>query len=69
MHVAGYNKRDCTDIERNRKTRLPTYCQQNSGVNLVTFVNEQSLVSSHHFEVLIGADHVLGLGREADFSK
>jgi len=40
-----------------------------------TFAKEQSLVSSQYFvnqnliEVLIGAEHVLGLEREADFSK
>jgi len=76
VHVAGNNStRDCTDIERNRKTRPPTSCHQNSGANLDTFAKEQSLVNSQYFvsqnliEVLIGADHVLGLEREADFSK
>ena len=75
VHVAGNSARDCTDIERNRETRPPTSCHQNSGANLDTFAKEQSLVSSQYFvnqnliEVLIGAEHVLGLEREADFSK
>ena len=75
VHVAGNSTRDCTDIERNRKTRPPTSCHQNSGPNLETFAKEQSLVSSQYFasqnliEVFIAADHVLGLGIEADFSK
>ena len=75
VHVAVNSARDCTDIERNCKTRLPTSCHQNSGANLDTFAKEQSLVSSQYvvsqnlIEVLIGADHVLGLEREADFSK
>jgi len=74
VHVAGNSARDCTDIERNRKTRSPTSCYQNSGANLDTFAKEQSLVSSQYFvsqnlsEVSIGVDHVLGLEREADFS-
>jgi len=43
--------------------------------NLDKFAKEQSLLSSQHFvsqrfdQVLIGADHVLGLKREADLSK
>jgi len=45
MHVAGKSARDCTDIERNRKTRPPPSCHQNSGANLDTFAKEQSLVS------------------------
>jgi len=63
------------DIERNRKTRPPTSCHQNLGANLDTFAKEQSPVSSQYFvsqnliEVLIGADHVLGLEREAEFSE
>jgi len=75
VHVAGNSTRDCTDIEHNRKTRPLTSCHQDSGANLDTFAKEQSLVSSQYFasqiliEVLIGADHVLGLGRGADFSK
>jgi len=74
MHIAGKSARDCTEIERNRKTRPHTSCHQNSGANLDTCVKEQSLVSSQYFfsqnliEVLLGADHVLGLEREADFS-
>jgi len=75
VHIAGNNARDCTDIEQYRKTRSPTSCHYNSGANLDTFAKEPSLVSSQYFvsqnliEVLIGADHVLGLEREADFSK
>jgi hypothetical protein len=74
VHVAGNSTRDCTDIERNRKTRPPTSCHQNSGANLDTFAKDQRLVSSQYYvsqkkliEVLIGADHVLGLERELIF--
>jgi len=75
VHVAGNSARDCTDIEQYRKTRPPTSCHQNSVAKFDTFAKEQSLVSSQYFvnqnliEVLIGAEHVLGLEREADFSK
>jgi len=76
VHVVGNSTRDCTDIERNRKTRSPTSCHQISGANFDTFAKDQRLVSSQYYvsqknliEVLIGADHVLGLEREADFSK
>jgi len=71
VHAAG----NSADIEQYRKTRLDTSCHQNSGTNLDTFAKEQSLVSSQCFvsqnlnEVLIRADHVLGLEREADFSR
>jgi len=73
--LAGNRARDRTDMEQYRKTRPPTSCHQNSGANLDTFAKEQSLVSSRHFvsqnliEVLIEADHVLGLEMEADISK
>ena len=69
-------------MKRYRKTRPPTSCHQNSGsecnwireANLDTFTKEQSLVSPQSLsikdliEVLIGADLVLGLKREAEFS-
>jgi len=76
VHVGSNSACDCTDTERYRKTRPPTSCYQNSGANLDTFAKKQRLVSSQYYvnqkksiEVLIGADHVLGIEREADFSK
>ena len=61
-HVAGNSAFDCTDIERYRKTRPPTSCHQNSGLD--TFAKKQSLASSPYF-VSQSADRsrpCLGLG-------
>jgi len=49
VHVAGNSARICRDIEGCRKTQLPINCHQNSGANLDTFAQEQSLVSSQYF--------------------
>jgi len=49
MHVTGNSTRDCTDIERNHKTRPPASCHQNSGVNLDTFAKDQRIVSSQYY--------------------
>jgi len=76
VHAAGNSTRDCTDIERYRKTRPSTSCHQNSGANLDTCAKDQRLVSLQYYvsqkkliEVFFGAGHVLGLEREAEFSK
>ena len=51
VHVAENSTRDCTDIERNRKTRPPTSCHQISGANLDTFAKDQRLDSSQYMSV------------------